>query len=136
MNRLLFILPPSSLLLNLAREKHSPEDGNFVERDDHSQTAPLASRNHFRPRGRRWIGGWLSRLSARQIGDAFRAANYAPDEVQLLTDAVRRRVGELTALRGRAASAGAPEVTDAPAGVYARRREFKPLEGERFDEEA
>ncbi|HEX7177713.1 MAG TPA: hypothetical protein VF240_20810 [Pyrinomonadaceae bacterium] len=57
-------------------------------------------------RDARWIGGWLSRLSERQIGDAFRAANYAPDEVQMLTDAVRRRVGELTALRGRGAESG------------------------------
>jgi len=32
-----------------------------------------------------WITGWLSRLSNRQIGDAFRAANYSPDEVRMLT---------------------------------------------------
>jgi len=57
-------------------------------------------------RDARWIGGWLSRLSEQQIGDAFRAANYAPDEVRMLTDAVIRRVGELTALRGRGSESG------------------------------
>jgi hypothetical protein len=47
----------------------------------------------------KWIGGWLSRLSDRQISDAFRAANYNPDEVQSLTRAVRARIDQLTALR-------------------------------------
>lgn len=38
----------------------------------------------------RWIGEWLSRLSDRQIQDAFRAANYSTQEVRMLTDAVRK----------------------------------------------
>ncbi len=46
----------------------------------------------------RWIGGWLSRLSDRQLDDAFRAANYKPDEVRLLTQAVRARIDELAGL--------------------------------------
>ncbi|HKR01689.1 MAG TPA: hypothetical protein VJT09_13500 [Pyrinomonadaceae bacterium] len=46
----------------------------------------------------RWIGGLLSRLSQRQIADAFRAANYDSAEVRLLTDAVRRRINELVRL--------------------------------------
>ena len=46
----------------------------------------------------RWIGGWLARLSDRQLGDAFRAANYTPGEVKLLTGAVRARIDELTSL--------------------------------------
>jgi hypothetical protein len=47
----------------------------------------------------KWLGGWLARLSDKQISDAFRAANYTPDEVQLLTHAVRARINQLTALR-------------------------------------
>ena len=46
----------------------------------------------------RWIGGWLARLSDRQIRDAFRAANYSPAEIDLLTEAVRDRIAELSAL--------------------------------------
>jgi hypothetical protein len=46
----------------------------------------------------KWIGNLLSRLSERQIADAFRAANYTPGEVGLLTGAVRRRINELIRL--------------------------------------
>lgn len=47
----------------------------------------------------RWIGSLLAQLSERQIGDAFRAANYTPGEVRLLTRAVRSRIEQLTRLR-------------------------------------
>ncbi len=43
----------------------------------------------------RWIGDWLARLSESQISDAFRAANYTPEETQLLTAEVRTRIDEL-----------------------------------------
>jgi hypothetical protein len=46
----------------------------------------------------KWIGNLLSRLSERQLADAFRAANYNPDEVRLLTGTVRRRIKELIRL--------------------------------------
>lgn len=46
----------------------------------------------------KWIGELLSRLSDQQIGDAFRAANYSPSEVRMLTEAVRRRINELANL--------------------------------------
>jgi hypothetical protein len=46
----------------------------------------------------KWIGGLLSRLSDRQIADAFRAANYSPAEVRLMADSVRRRIDELVRL--------------------------------------
>jgi len=45
-----------------------------------------------------WIGGLLSRLSDRQIADAFRAANYSRSEVRLMAGAIRRRIKELNAL--------------------------------------
>jgi hypothetical protein len=53
----------------------------------------------------RWIASLLSKLSARQIGDAFRAANYTPAEVQTLTAAVRARADELARATGVTAAA-------------------------------
>jgi hypothetical protein len=46
-----------------------------------------------------WLGGLLTRLTDEQISDAFRAANYTPDEVRLLTGAVRARINELANVR-------------------------------------
>ncbi|HEX8000326.1 MAG TPA: hypothetical protein VF528_18220 [Pyrinomonadaceae bacterium] len=46
----------------------------------------------------KWIGDLLARLSDRQIADAFRAANYSPSEVRMMTSAVRRRINELVNL--------------------------------------
>lgn len=43
----------------------------------------------------KWIGRYLARLSDEQIKDAFRAANYSPQEVDALSAAVRRRIEEL-----------------------------------------
>jgi hypothetical protein len=47
----------------------------------------------------RWAGQLLARFSDRQLGDAFRAANYTPGEVRALTRALRSRVNQLTRLR-------------------------------------
>jgi hypothetical protein len=52
----------------------------------------------------RWIAGLLSKLSDRQIADAFRAANYTPEEVRTLTQAVKGRIDELVNIPARAAS--------------------------------
>jgi hypothetical protein len=49
----------------------------------------------------RWLSGWLSRLSRRQIRDAFRAANYNREEIETLTDAVLERISQLRTLRPR-----------------------------------
>jgi hypothetical protein len=46
----------------------------------------------------RWVGAQLSRLNDQQLEDAFRAANYTPEQVRIMTAAVRRRVAELNAL--------------------------------------
>jgi hypothetical protein len=46
-----------------------------------------------------WIGRLLSRLSDRQIADAFRAANYSRAEVRTLSRALRARINELASLR-------------------------------------
>lgn len=48
----------------------------------------------------RWLGDWLSRLSRAQIADAFRAANYTPEEIETLTDAVLDRINQLMSLPG------------------------------------
>src|SRR5829696_8841453 len=42
-----------------------------------------------------WIGSLLSQLTDGQIRDAFRAANYRPDQINLLASAVRERTNEL-----------------------------------------
>ena len=47
----------------------------------------------------KWIGGLLSQLSDQQISDAFRAANYTPDQIQSMTRVVRTRINELANLR-------------------------------------
>lgn len=52
----------------------------------------------------RWIGDWLSRLSRAQIRDAFRAANYTPDEETILTDAVLDRIDQLVGLPNQTGS--------------------------------
>lgn len=46
----------------------------------------------------RWLGQILSRLSESQISDAFRAANYTPEEVSMLTAEVRQRISELSSV--------------------------------------
>jgi hypothetical protein len=57
----------------------------------------------------RWIGDVLSRLSEEQIKDAFRAANYKPEEVEALAQEVMGRINALKSLPAPAtASAPAP----------------------------
>jgi hypothetical protein len=46
-----------------------------------------------------WLAGILSRLSDRQLADAFRAANYTDEEVRLLAAAVRARINQLAAVK-------------------------------------
>ncbi|HEV2802468.1 MAG TPA: hypothetical protein VGW12_18500 [Pyrinomonadaceae bacterium] len=46
-----------------------------------------------------WLGSLLSQLRDEQIADAFRAANYTPAEISLMTRAVRTRINELTNIR-------------------------------------
>ena len=51
-----------------------------------------------------WITGWLSRLSDRQLEDAFRAANYNPTEVRMMSHGVRARINELQNAQKRMAA--------------------------------
>ncbi|MEP7212840.1 MAG: hypothetical protein ABI791_07185 [Acidobacteriota bacterium] len=43
----------------------------------------------------RWLADQLKQLTDRQINDAFRAANYSPDEVELMVVGFKGRVDEL-----------------------------------------
>jgi hypothetical protein len=54
----------------------------------------------------KWIGDLLAQLSDQQLGDAFRAANFTPEEVTALVTEVRGRIGELTALPSGSAPVG------------------------------
>jgi hypothetical protein len=46
-----------------------------------------------------WLAGILSRLSDKQLEDAFRAANYSDEHVRLLSAAVRGRINQLAAVK-------------------------------------
>lgn len=45
-----------------------------------------------------WLYGLLSQLSDKQIADAFRAANYSPDEVKMYVRGVKDKIAELADL--------------------------------------
>src|SRR2546423_7087099 len=53
----------------------------------------------------KWIGDLLSQLSEQQINDAFRAANFTPEEVAALTAEVRERINQLAGLPAPAPAA-------------------------------
>ena len=46
----------------------------------------------------KWLGELLAGLSRDQIKDAFRAANYNPEEIGILTEAVQDRIEQLRTL--------------------------------------
>lgn len=51
-----------------------------------------------------WLSPWLKRLSDDQIKDAFRAANYTPEEIDSLTAAFRARANALANPAGSVAN--------------------------------
>ena len=55
---------------------------------------------HFTTADARWLAGLLTRLSDKQIRDAFRAANYSPTDTNLLTRAVKDRIEQLAQASG------------------------------------
>ncbi len=46
-----------------------------------------------------WLAAILTRLSDKQLEDAFRAANYTDEEVRLLAASVRARIDQLAAVK-------------------------------------
>ena len=53
----------------------------------------------------KWIGRLLGRLSEEQIKDAFRSANYSPEEVESLSSAMRARIDALNNVSATVAAA-------------------------------
>ncbi len=92
------------LLWRITRSRNEPgdyEDAKFVDEvengyvDFHYTGKKSGIFKNITVADARWAGRLLSRLSDRQIGDAFRAANYTPAEVRTLTRAVRERIRAL-----------------------------------------
>ena len=109
---------------NITRSKSVPKDyadSTFIEKTTsgfidfvlHSRPFFLSAINvpNYRDRTRmeqvtkhipradaRWLGHRLSRLSEKQIRDGFRAAGYTHDEIEVFTQAMRKRIAELGAL--------------------------------------
>ena len=48
----------------------------------------------------KWIGGLLAQLSDKQIEDAFRSADFTPEETQILVGEVKERINQLVNLPG------------------------------------
>lgn len=48
----------------------------------------------------KWMGGLLSQLSDKQLEDAFRAADFTPEETQMLVAQVKERINQLVNLPG------------------------------------
>lgn len=48
----------------------------------------------------KWIGSLLRQITDQQLNDAFRAANYNPAEISVLTRATRERINQLVKLQG------------------------------------
>jgi hypothetical protein len=48
----------------------------------------------------KWLGGLLAQLSDKQIEDAFRAADFTPEETQMLVAEVKDRINQLVNLPG------------------------------------
>jgi hypothetical protein len=65
----------------------------YLKRTRMSKVAQDIPRAHAR-----WIGQWLARLSDKQIKDAFRAANFAPYEVDVYAAQVQARIRQLKSL--------------------------------------
>jgi hypothetical protein len=91
----------------ITRSRNNPKDYSQSRFIDKVKGGRVAFRYGGKNRGlfkdisladAKWVGNLLSRLSDRQISDAFRAANYSPAEIRMMTDAVRRRVNELVRL--------------------------------------
>jgi hypothetical protein len=95
------------LFWRFARSRNNPQDyaeAKFINKveggyvDFHFGGKNREMLDKIRVEDARWVGELLSRLSERQLADAFRAANYTPEETRMLTEAVRARVGELVGL--------------------------------------
>ncbi len=51
--------------------------------------------DHITPENGRWTANLLKQLTDKQIRDAFRAANYSPSEINMMTQALKNKIREL-----------------------------------------
>jgi hypothetical protein len=71
-------------------------EGDRVKFDFHGKNGGLF--DNITVEQAKWVGDLLSQLSEDQVKDAFRAANYTPQEVEALSYEVRARINELHSL--------------------------------------
>jgi hypothetical protein len=99
----------------ITRSRNNPEDyadSKFIDKvgggyvDFHYGGKKREMLDRVSVEDARWVGELLARLSDRQLTDAFRAANYTPEEIQMLTESVRARVNELVNLGTQRQSRG------------------------------
>ncbi len=97
----------------ITHNRNSPKDyarSKFIERVEGSNVIfGYDGKNKDLMRGltvedAKWIGSLLSKLTDQQIQDAFRAANFSPEEIQVLAQAVRERINQLAQLTGATAT--------------------------------
>lgn len=104
---------PIAFIKSIKGSRNEPDDyvkdefidevqGNIVRLDYDGKNSNLM--RNITVAETKWIAGWLARLSDRQLQDAFRAANYNPEEVRLLASAVRKRTNELQNLQSQSAN--------------------------------
>lgn len=97
----------------ITRSRNKPSDfvkadfieavkGNVIDFKYNGKSKELF--NNITTSDAKWIGGLLARLSDEQIKDAFRAANYPPEEVERLAGAVLERIEALNNVSAQVAS--------------------------------
>jgi hypothetical protein len=93
----------------ISRSRNKPKDyekakfitgvkNNIVEFDYHGKEGDLV--RDITVEQARWIGSRLAQLSDQQLTDAVRAANYSPEDMQLIVATLRARIDELKNLPG------------------------------------
>lgn len=102
---------PLPIFWRIGRSRNKPNDyakAKFIKKVDYEDDRVRVVFNgknrsrmkHFTIADARWLAGLLTKLSERQIHDAFRAANYSDADVRLLTHAVKDRIGQLARASG------------------------------------
>ena len=82
-----FVLQQYPFWVSAVRRVHFREYGRMEQLVQHIPRTDVA-----------WVGRLLVQLSDAQIGDAFRAAGFSAQDVDLYTVAIRARLAELSAL--------------------------------------
>jgi hypothetical protein len=80
-------------------------EGDLVRFDYHGKNSGLF--DNITVEQAKWLGDLLSQLSEKQVMDAFRAADFKPDEIEGLSYEVRARINALHNLPAPAAPAAA-----------------------------